>query len=146
MVWEENSRICLHMQLIAILSRIGVAFALTGRQVCVRNNPGRCPGLGASALSGRVGLTCESSVNYIKVSAHQTIGNNHQNGYLMILCKVLRDTLQSITYYLPKYHVILFSLSFLYLCSLTLNKEKLHPGIKKKTSYFFCYSTHLHYL
>ena len=31
------------------------AFALTGRQVCVRNYPGRCPGLGASALSGRVG-------------------------------------------------------------------------------------------
>ena len=31
------------------------AFALTGRQVCARNNPGRCPGLGASALSGRVG-------------------------------------------------------------------------------------------
>ena len=30
-------------------------FALTGRQVCARNNPGRCPGLGASALSGRVG-------------------------------------------------------------------------------------------
>ena len=27
------------------------AFALTGRQVCVRNYPGRCPGLGASALS-----------------------------------------------------------------------------------------------
>ena len=34
------------------------AFALTGRQVCVRNYPGRCPGLGASALSGRVELTC----------------------------------------------------------------------------------------
>ena len=31
------------------------AFALTGRHVCVRNYPGRCPGLGASALSGRVG-------------------------------------------------------------------------------------------
>ena len=30
------------------------AFALTGRQVCAHNNPGRCPGLGASALSGRV--------------------------------------------------------------------------------------------
>ena len=30
------------------------AFALTGRQVCdTKNNPGRCPGLGASALSGR---------------------------------------------------------------------------------------------
>ena len=38
------------------------AFALTGRQVCARNYPGRCPGLGASALSGRVGLTCETSV------------------------------------------------------------------------------------
>ena len=31
----------------------GKAFALTGRQACGRNNPGRCPGLGASALSGR---------------------------------------------------------------------------------------------
>ena len=30
------------------------AFALTGRQPCVHNNPGRCPGLRASALSGRV--------------------------------------------------------------------------------------------
>ena len=38
------------------------AFALTGRQVCVRNYPGRCPGLGASALSGRVELTCETSI------------------------------------------------------------------------------------
>ena len=28
MVWEENSRICLHMQLIAILSRIGVGYDL----------------------------------------------------------------------------------------------------------------------
>ena len=36
------------------------AFALTGRQVCVHKHPGRCPGLGASALSGRVGLTCET--------------------------------------------------------------------------------------
>lgn len=26
MAWEENPRICLHMQLIAILSRIGVIF------------------------------------------------------------------------------------------------------------------------
>ena len=39
------------------LSGVFKAFALTGRQVCVRNYPGRCPGLGASALSGRVGLT-----------------------------------------------------------------------------------------
>ena len=38
------------------------AFALTGRQACVLDYPGRCPGLGASALSGRVGPTCENSV------------------------------------------------------------------------------------
>jgi hypothetical protein len=31
------------------------AFALTGRQACIHYFPGRCPGLGASALSGRVG-------------------------------------------------------------------------------------------
>ena len=36
------------------------AFALTGRQVTAPNNPGRCPGLRVSALSGRVGLTCET--------------------------------------------------------------------------------------
>ena len=29
------------------------AFALTGRQVCVHKHPGRCPGLRASAPSGR---------------------------------------------------------------------------------------------
>ena len=29
------------------------AFALTGRQVCEHDNPGRCPGLRASAPSGR---------------------------------------------------------------------------------------------
>ena len=38
-----------------VYSRYFKAFALTGRQGCVRNYPGRCPGLGASALSGRVG-------------------------------------------------------------------------------------------
>jgi len=35
-------------------TRFFKAFALTGRQGCVHNSPGRCPGLGASALSGRV--------------------------------------------------------------------------------------------
>ena len=30
------------------------------RQVCVHTHPGRCPGLRASALSGRVELTCEN--------------------------------------------------------------------------------------
>ena len=42
------------------IARYLKAFALTGRQVCVHKHPGRCPGLGASALSGRVGLTCET--------------------------------------------------------------------------------------
>ena len=36
------------------------AFALTGRQVCEHDNPGRCPGLRASAPSGRVEHTCGS--------------------------------------------------------------------------------------
>ena len=31
------------------------AFALTGRQACIHHYPGCCPGLRASALSGRVG-------------------------------------------------------------------------------------------
>ena len=31
------------------------AFALSGRQACIHSNPGRCPGLGDSALSGRAG-------------------------------------------------------------------------------------------
>ena len=41
------------------IARYFKAFALTGRQVCVHNYPGRCPGLGASALSGRVEPTCK---------------------------------------------------------------------------------------
>ena len=43
-----------------VYSRYFKAFALTGRQGCVRNYPGRCPGLGASALSGRVESTSET--------------------------------------------------------------------------------------
>ena len=40
------------------IARFFEAFALTGRQVCVRNYPGRCPGLRASALSGRAAYMC----------------------------------------------------------------------------------------
>ena len=39
------------------IARSFKAFALTGRQICVQNNPGRCPGLRASALSGRANRT-----------------------------------------------------------------------------------------
>jgi len=34
-----------------------------GRQACIPDYPGRCPGLGASALSGRVEHTCKSSTS-----------------------------------------------------------------------------------
>ena len=41
------------------------AFALTGRQACIHYYPGRCPGLGASALSGRVGQNLRKFSNLI---------------------------------------------------------------------------------
>ena len=41
------------------------AFALTGRQVCEHANPGRCPGLRASALSGRAACgRCPWAMNF----------------------------------------------------------------------------------
>ena len=55
-----NQQGALKGQKLCIFAQYFKAFALTGRQVCVRNYPGRCPGLGASALSGRVELTCET--------------------------------------------------------------------------------------
>ena len=48
-----NQQGALKGQKLYVLSGVFKAFALSGRQVCVRNYPGRCPGLGASALSGR---------------------------------------------------------------------------------------------
>ena len=36
------------------------AFALAGRQACIHHYPGRCPGLGAFALAGRVEPICEN--------------------------------------------------------------------------------------
>ena len=39
------------------------AFALTGRQVCEHDNPGRCPGLRSSAPSGRAACVLEPWVN-----------------------------------------------------------------------------------
>ena len=52
MAWEENPRICLHMQLIAILSRTGVvnvalihanrlAFGWTEGYLCIEAAPGQ---------------------------------------------------------------------------------------------------------
>ena len=39
----------------SIIPQKNKAFALTGRQACIHYYSGRCPGLGASALSGCVG-------------------------------------------------------------------------------------------
>ena len=46
------------------------AFALTGRQVCEHDNPGRCPGLRASAPSGRVEIIYETSIRNIPFGKH----------------------------------------------------------------------------
>ena len=54
------------------------AFALTGRQACIHHYPGRCPGLGASALSGRVGFTSENAypLDSIKEGADEPVAND----------------------------------------------------------------------
>ncbi len=71
------------------------AFALSGRQACIHHYPGRCPGLGASALSGRVwalpfryapvnvgsgraGLTSENAypLDSIKEGADEPVAND----------------------------------------------------------------------
>ena len=41
------------------------AFALTGRQVCVHKHPGRCPGLIASAPSGRAAYMGSMVQSYV---------------------------------------------------------------------------------
>ena len=62
--------------------------------------------------------------------------------YPMILCKVIRDTLQSITWYLPKYHVLLFSPSFPNTQMVTINvpntQIKLKSRIKVCLIWNFC--------
>ena len=54
------------------------AVALTGRQACIHHYPGRCPGLGASALSGRVGLTSENAypLDSIKEGADEPVADD----------------------------------------------------------------------
>ena len=54
------------------------AFALTGRQACIHHYPGCCPGLRASALSGRVRLTSENAypLDSIKEGADEPVAND----------------------------------------------------------------------
>ena len=61
------------------------AFALTGRLVYVHDYPGRCPGLGASALSGRVAnrgdllisilLSCGESGRFVLFQSSYHVAN-----------------------------------------------------------------------
>ena len=53
----------------------GKAFALTGRQACVHHYPGCYPGLGASALSGRV----EHSIRPDTIVLFQGVWGLHLN-------------------------------------------------------------------
>ena len=54
------------------------AFALTGRQTCVYKYPGCCPGLRASALSGRVEPTSANTypLDSIKEGADEPVAND----------------------------------------------------------------------
>ena len=54
------------------------AFALTGRQACIHHYPGCCPGLRASALSGRVGFTSENAypLDSIKEGTDEPVAND----------------------------------------------------------------------
>ena len=58
--YNSNQLVALKGQKLCKLTWYMEAFALTGRQTCVHDYPRRCPGLGASALSGRVEFTCET--------------------------------------------------------------------------------------
>ena len=55
MAWEENSRICLHMQLIAILSRTGVTYNW--------NNIDKRPASAGHRVKKRMGLI---GLRYVK--------------------------------------------------------------------------------
>ena len=71
------------------------AFALTGRLVYVHDYPGRCPGLGASALSGRVAnrggllisilLSCGESGRFVLFQSSYHVANLGDLIYLILL-------------------------------------------------------------
>ena len=58
------------------------AFALSGRFYYITLNPGRCPGLGASALSGRVGMNYNTHIS-ISLFRHRS----EAQGELMSSCR-----------------------------------------------------------
>ena len=78
---NETLRLFLQKKLFHVRKK---AFALTGRQACIRHYPGCCPGLRASALSGRVelsgrvGLTSENiyPLDSIKEGTDEPVAND----------------------------------------------------------------------
>ena len=66
------------------------AFALTGRQVCVRNYPGRCPGLRASALSGRAAYQSFDTSGHAAYQSFDTSGHVGQTCGSSIIYKGTR--------------------------------------------------------
>ena len=83
------------------IARYLKAFALTGRQVCVRNYPGRCPGLGASALSGRAASGASALSGRAASGAFGSSGRAASGASALYLCFTLRpaifNSLRSVT-------------------------------------------------
>ena len=74
----ENETLRLFSQKKLFHVRKKKAFALTGRQACIHHYPGCCPGLRASALSGRVEPTSENAypLNSIKEGTDEPVAND----------------------------------------------------------------------
>ena len=72
---NETLRLFLQKKLFHVRKK---AFALTGRQACIHQYPGRCPGLRVSALSGRVRLTSENAypLDSIKEGADEPVADD----------------------------------------------------------------------
>ena len=72
---NETLRLFLQKKLFHVREK---AFALSGRQACVHHYPGCYPGLRASALSGRVGLTSENAylLDSIKEGTDEPVAND----------------------------------------------------------------------
>ena len=57
----------------------GIALGIIAISKAPCNNPGRCPGLGASALSGRVELTCETLIPLSSECSVKSVGLKNNN-------------------------------------------------------------------
>ena len=83
--------LCTVVQRKAIINHKFKAFALTGRQGFAHNNPGRCPGLGASALSGRVEAKLAHNSVWFRLAPRQV---NIQHSTLKLKIMEVKGTLK----------------------------------------------------